>query len=311
VAFNCGVEVPDFGERSTLLGPLSGGRQDQLAQELLVSLNREDGSPLHVQIEQGLRDSIRSGRLSPGTPLPSSRALAQDLGISRGVVVEAYDQLLAEGYLIARRGSSTRVAKTGAHSPTDLVPEPTVKQPRYDFRLGVPNLAAFPRQEWVASIRSVLKEAPNSALSNDEPQGTPELREVLSSYLGRVRGVYASPSRIVICNGSSQGVRIVCQMLKQRGARRVVLEEPTHVHHHEVVVRAGLEPVCIPVDESGLRADLLTEIRANAAVVTPAHQYPTGAVLAPERRFELCAWAESQNALIVEDDYDAEYRYDR
>jgi GntR family transcriptional regulator/MocR family aminotransferase len=282
-----------------------------MTQELLMSLERSDGSPLHVQIEHQLRDAIRSGRLPPGAPLPSSRTLARDLGISRGVVVEAYDQLIAEGYLSARRGSATRVARTSAPVAGDVAEEPPPIHPRYDFRLGEPDLGGFPRQEWLSSLRRVLKETPDSSFGYGNPQGTAELRAALASYLGRVRGVTAEPNRTVITSGFGQGLLLVCQVLKRMGARRVVMEDPSQANQRAIVARAGLEPIGIPVDEHGLRTEVLATVTASAAVVTPAHQYPTGGVLAPERRVQLCSWAESQDAIVIEDDYDAEYRYDR
>jgi GntR family transcriptional regulator/MocR family aminotransferase len=282
-----------------------------MAQELLVTLDRGGGEALHLQIERGLRDAIRAGRLPTGTTLPSTRALAGDLGISRGVVVEAYDQLIAEGYLIGHRGSATRVAETTIHATHEVVPEPTESPLRYDFHLGVPNVATFPRGEWLASLRVVLREVADATFHYPDPQGTMELRTALSDYLGRVRGVVADPTRVVVSSGFSQGLQLTCSVLKRLGARRVVMEDPSQQHQRRIVERAGLELIGVPVDERGLRTDLLSEIEADVAVLTPAHQYPTGAVLGPDRRLELCAWAESRDAVVVEDDYDAEYRYDR
>jgi GntR family transcriptional regulator / MocR family aminotransferase len=282
-----------------------------MAQEVLVTLDREGGEALYLQIERGLRDAIRTGRLSSGTALPSTRALAEDLGISRGVVVEAYDQLIAEGYLIGRQGSATRVAETVTHARPEIAREPTPLPFRYDFHLGVPNIATFPRGEWLTSLRKVLREVPDSTFHYPDPQGTMELRAALTSYLGRVRGVIAEPNRVVVSSGFSQGLLLTCLVLKRLGARRVVMEDPSQQHQRRIVQRAGLEPVGVPVDEHGLRTDLLDGIQADVALVTPAHQYPTGAVLGPDRRLELCAWAERRDAVIVEDDYDAEYRYDR
>jgi GntR family transcriptional regulator / MocR family aminotransferase len=282
-----------------------------LAHDVLLTLDRDGGPPLHVQIERALREAIRSGRLPSGTPVPSSRALSQDLGVSRGVIVDAYDQLIAEGYLTARRGSATRVAKTAAPVRSDALAEPTARRPRFDFRLGVPNLGGFPRQEWHASLRRVVKETPDENFGYPDRQGTAELRTALASYLGRARGVIADPNSIVVCNGFAQGLLLMCNSLKERGAHRVVLEDPSQDDQRAIVARSGLEPVAVPVDGDGLRTDVLAGISADAAVVTPAHQYPTGAVLAPQRRVELCAWAERQGAVVIEDDYDAEYRYDR
>jgi GntR family transcriptional regulator/MocR family aminotransferase len=282
-----------------------------LLQELLVTLDRERGGALHAQIERGLRDAIRSGRLPSGTTLPSTRTLAQDLGISRGVVVEAYDQLIAEGYLIGSRGSATRVAEARTHITAEPVAEPAAPPLRYDFHLGVPNLGTFPRQEWLTSIRKVLKDMPDATFRYPDPQGSLELRAALAAYLGRVRGVHADPSRIVICSGFAQGLMLVCQTLRERGARRAVMENPSHSHQRLIVEQAGLDLVGVPVDERGLRTDLLGDVNVDVVVVTPAHQYPTGGVLAPDRRLELCAWAERTDAVVIEDDYDAEYRYDR
>lgn len=276
-----------------------------------MAVDRGEGTALHLQVERGLREAICAGRLLPGTALPSTRSLAQDLGTSRGVIVEAYDQLIAEGYLVARRGSTTRVAKTGGRVTNGVPVEPKQRPMRYDFRLGVPNPGAFPRQAWLSSLRQVLKDMPDSMFLYGDDAGAAELRVALSDYLGRVRGVIAEPNRVVVCSGFSQGLLLVCQVLRQRGARRVVMEDPSQTHQREVVTRAGLEPVGIPVDECGLRTELLGGANADAVVVTPAHQYPTGAVLAPERRQELCSWAEARQAVVVEDDYDAEYRYDR
>ena len=282
-----------------------------MTQELLLNLDRESGPALHLQIESELRAAIRSGRLPSETALPSSRGLARDLGVSRGVIVDAYDQLIAEGYLVSRQGSGTRVAKMGGHDARIVVPEAPASRPRYDFRVGVPNLAGFPRLEWLTSLRRVLKEAPDTTFDYGHPQGAAELRRTLAEYLGRARGVITQSDRIVICSGFVQGFLLVCQALKERGARRVVMEDPVHMGPREIVIRSGLEPVGVPVDEQGLRTDLLAGVAADAALVAPAHQYPTGAVLAPERRSALCSWAERQDAIVIEDDYDAEYRYDR
>lgn len=277
----------------------------------MIALDRRARSPLHVQIEQELRRAIRSGRLPASTALPSSRALSRDLALSRGVVVEAYDQLRAEGYLVAQPGSATRVAAVSLGTIPEGTSEPRIERPRFDFRPGVPDLSSFPRQDWLAATRRALAKAPDLALGYGDPRGSDELRSALASYLGRVRGVVTTSSRIVICTGFAQGFLLVCRALEERGVRRLVLEDPCHPGQRAIVARAGLEPVGVPVDDKGLRTDLLESADADAALLTPAHQFPTGVVLAPERRSALQAWAEQHDALIVEDDYDAEYRYDR
>jgi GntR family transcriptional regulator / MocR family aminotransferase len=278
--------------------------------ELLLPVRRGAGA-LRAQLERHLREAVRSGRLRPGSALPSSRTLAEQLGISRGVVVEAYDQLAAEGYLVARPGSATRVADAalvGAAPPSPAAPS---KPLRYDFRPGVPALDSFPRSAWLASLRKALKEAPHAALGYGDARGQQALRQALAAYLGRVRGVAANPDQVLVCSGFAQGTALVCRALGRRGARRVAMEDPCHPGQRAIVAAAGLEPVPVPVDDHGIQVDRLAAIGADAVLVTPAHQFPTGTVLAATRRGALAAWAQRNEAVIVEDDYDAEFRYDR
>jgi GntR family transcriptional regulator / MocR family aminotransferase len=278
--------------------------------ELLLPVQRGSGT-LRAQLERHLREAVRSGRLRAGSVLPSSRVLAEQLQISRGVVVEAYEQLAAEGYLVARPGSATRVADAalvGAAPPKPAAPSRPV---RYDFRPGVPAVDTFPRSAWLASLRKALKEAPHAALGYGDARGQQPLREALAAYLGRVRGVAADPERVLVCSGFAQGTALVCRALRRRGARRVAMEDPCHPGQRAIVAGSGLEPVPVPVDDNGIQADRLGTVGADAVLVTPAHQFPTGIVLTPERRAALVDWAQRSQAVIVEDDYDAEYRYDR
>ena len=284
---------------------------DHFAPELLVDLDRDAPLSIRAQIEQQLRAAIRSGRLHPGTRLPSSRALSARLGVARGVVVEAYAQLAAEGWVASRQGSGTRVAPGAAASAPDPEPWPFEQTMRYDFALGVPDLAAFPRREWLAAMRRVLRDLPDAGLSHPDPRGTSTLRTALASHLGRVRGVVTTPDRVLVCTGFWQGLGLVCAALAARGARSIAMEDPSFVYHRHIVRRAGLEPVPVPIDDAGMRVDLLARSGADAALVTPAHQSPTGVVLAPDRRTALVAWAEEHDAIVIEDDYDAEFRYDR
>ena len=279
--------------------------------ELLVTL-RDDGSgPLHGQLEQELRTAIRTGRLEADSALPSTRALAAQLGVSRGVVVEAYEQLVAEGYLTGHARSATRVA-CKAVPPRPIHDEPpTAPLLDIDFRPGRPDVSQFPRAAWLRSLRRALGEAGSDQLGYPDRRGMPELREALAAYLNRVRGAAADAGQVMISNGFSQGLALVCEALRQSGARRVAVENPSHAGSRQAIAAAGLEVVGVPVDPDGLRVNALDRIRADAVLVTPAHQYPTGGVLPPERRAELVAWATRRDALIIEDDYDAEYRYDR
>jgi GntR family transcriptional regulator/MocR family aminotransferase len=282
--------------------------------ELLLPIDRDDGVGLHRQVEHGLRDAVRSGRLPPETILPSTRALAGQLGVSRGVVVEAYEQLVAEGYLATIAGGATRVARTAraARVPAARVgPDPVT----VDFRSGQPDLAEFPRAAWLRSVRRVLARAPNDRLGY-LPAGMPELREALAAYLNRVRGTAADPASIVISTGFAQGLSIAAQALREHGARSMAFEDPSDPEYREMVRRTGLDPVGVRVDEDGIRVDALDASGADAVLVTPAHQFPTGGVLPPERRAALVAWADRRaaarrSAWILEDDYDAEFRYDR
>jgi len=240
-------------------------------------------------------------------PTPSTRALAGQLNLSRGVVVEAYEQLVAEGYLSSQPGGSTRVCARSAVEPTPAtVTRAVAPEIRVNFSYGRPDVTEFPRQLWLRSVRRVLNEAPSERLSYLDKRGAPELREALASYLNRVRGTAADSERIVVCNGFAQALGLVTLALKARGATRIAVEDPgqrdTYSH---------LEVVPVPVDEAGLVVDALARADADAVVVTPAHHFPTGAVMSPERRSALVAWAKDRGKLILEDDYDAEYRYDR
>jgi GntR family transcriptional regulator/MocR family aminotransferase len=281
--------------------------------ELLVELDRASTEQLHVQVERALRDGIRSGRLRPGSELPSTRGLAGRLGVSRGVVVEAYAQLAAEGYLDARQGARTRVAPGPARGAGDAsapADRPS-GEPRYDFHPGLPDVSAFPRAAWLRSTRRALESAPHRSLAYGDVRGAAELREALAAYLGRVRGVVADPGRIVICAGHIQGYTLVCRALRRRGARTIGLEDPGFVLQRIAATHHGLTPVPIAVDAEGLDVDVLARAAPDAVLVTPAHQSPTGAVLSAARRRALLEWAQTTGALVIEDDYDAEFRYDR
>lgn len=268
-------------------------------------------APIHEQLERALRESIRSARLPAGARLPSSRSLAAQLGVSRGVVSEAYGQLAAEGYLTTRQGAPVRVsaAVRGAeqHPPAQsLLPSFS-----YDLRPSQPDLAGFPRDRWLRSLRSALRESSLSAIGYPDPRGTPQLREALSDYLGRARGAAANPERILVCTGFTQGLSLLCRTFAAQGIDAVALEEPGWHVHRLIVEQAGLRVVPIGVDEQGIDVDALRDSGAPVSIVTPSHQFPTGVTLSPRRRAALIEWAQGHDALIVEDDYDGELRFDR
>lgn len=293
-----------------MLDRSAGRSRGGSAGELLLAIRRKPSQPLRGQLEEQLREAVRNGRLAPGSALPSSRFLAQQLGVSRGTVVEAFGQLGAEGYLTSRPGGTTRVAPRPALA-AGRAPEPIVAEFPVDFRPGQPDLDEFPRQAWLQSVRRVLGEAPSLRLGYLEGRGTPELRETLAAYLNRVRATMADSANTLVCSGFAQGLRLVAQVLAASGVRRIGLEDPSLAASQSIVRSAGLEVVGLPVDAAGVRVDLLGAAAIDALLVTPAHQYPTGAVLTSERRAALVAWAAQRGAFIVEDDYDAEFRYDR
>jgi GntR family transcriptional regulator / MocR family aminotransferase len=278
--------------------------------ELMVSLERRGSAPLRAQLEEQLRAAVRSGRLAAGTRLPSTRALARDLGVSRGVVVDAYAQLAAEGYLVAHHGAPTRVSEAAARHADSGRPLAEERPPRFDFRPGAPDVSLFPRQSWVASLRRGLRDAPHARLDYGDSRGAPELRRALAVYLGRVRGVACTPGSVIVTSGMAQGMALVGRTVLARGGRRVGVEDPGSGPGRAQLAATGLEPRPVPVDEEGLRPDALGEADVDLVLVTPAHQFPTGVVLAPERRTALLDWAR-RGGLVMEDDYDAEYRYDR
>jgi GntR family transcriptional regulator/MocR family aminotransferase len=291
-----------------------------LGPELLLSLDRAGDEPLRLQLERGLRDVIRTGRVAAGERLPSSRELARELGVSRGLVQECYAQLLAEGFLVARTGSATRVAggAPGAAQEGPLTnagasgtAAPPAPQLKIDFRPGWPDVTTFPRQDWMWAMREVSRTAPADALGYGDPRGSRRLREVLAGYLGRVRGAVADPERILVCAGFAQGWSLILRTLAHGQVRVFGVEDPGHTDDRALVERWGLKAVPVPVDELGLDVDALAATDAGGVLLTPAHQSPTGVVLAAERRQALARWADENDALMVEDDYDSEFRYDR
>lgn len=280
--------------------------------ELLVTIDRDEPSSLRHQLSQALREVIRHGALGVGAPLPSTRALAEQLGVSRGTVVDAYDQLAAEGYLELRPRSRPLIRAAATPPPVARSESKGTPRPRYDLVATTPDLSLFPRREWLRALRRALTGLPDAELDYDwTGLGTVELRQALSEYLARVRGVATSQDQILVTNGFKHGLDLVCRVLAGRGARRIAVEDPSFDDQWTTIKRNGLEIVPVPVDREGLRVDELVGLNVDAVVTTPAHQFPTGAVLAPDRRRLLLGWAKKHNALVLEDDYDAEYRYDR
>ncbi|MEU9831492.1 PLP-dependent aminotransferase family protein [Streptosporangium sp. NPDC048047] len=304
--------------------------------DLHLTIDRAAGG-ITGQIARELREAVRRGRLAPGERLPASRELARDLGLSRGVVVEAYEQLVAEGFLVSRVGVGTSVApaagRAGDEEARDL-PAPAA-EPYYGSRSTIPDLGSFPRERWLAALRRTLATLPADALDYGDPGGVPELREELAAYLGRVRAADVRPENLMIVGGVAQGLSLTVRALAgpppdgragrdlawftDRAARpepppgriRLAVEDPASLRQLPLLHTAGADLVTVPVDEEGVDVRALAATGARAVLLTPAHQYPTGVVLSPRRRAELIEWAAGTGATILEDDYDAELRFDR
>ncbi|NUR59105.1 MAG: PLP-dependent aminotransferase family protein [Catenulispora sp.] len=282
----------------------------------------DPASGRRVGLEHALREAIRDGRLAAGARLPSTRTLAVELGVARGTVSAAYDQLVAEGHLVAVRGSGTRVAALGGGTPADPRDAPSASgqaRPRaaeparlpHDLRPGTPDLSRFPREAWLRAARRAVNEAPSDAFGYGDPRGRLELRRALAGYLGRTRGVLADPEHIVVVAGVLQGLALLGQVL----GGTVAMEDPYIPLFRQAVRATGTEVLPLLVDDDGARVDLLSGRGfrdVEAVVVTPSHQYPIGSTLHPGRRQALVEWArEGAGRYVIEDDYDGEFRYDR
>jgi GntR family transcriptional regulator/MocR family aminotransferase len=267
-----------------------------------------NGQRRRAKLEESLRSAIQERRLTAGTSLPSSRALAADLGLARGTVTAAYDQLVAEGYLVTQPGSGTQVADLG---PVPVQPDDrrSSHRTRLDLRAGTPDVTSFPVSAWLRASRVALNQAPPSAFGYGDVQGRIELRRALADYLGRTRGVQARPEQIVITAGTTQAIYLLATARAGEGLRVCATENPGFRFHRELLQLAGQKVIPLTVDAIGASADDLAD--AQTAVLTPAHQYPTGVTMRAARRRAFTAWARRTGGLLVEDDYDGEFRYDR
>ncbi|MET8095071.1 PLP-dependent aminotransferase family protein [Streptomyces sp. NPDC005236] len=269
------------------------------------------GSGIRKGLTEALRETVRGGRLAPGTRLPSSRSLAADLGVARNTVADSYADLVAEGWLTARQGSGTRVAERSVVRPAPEAAPRRREQgrPAFDLTPGHPDLASFPRAAWLKAARRALARAPHDALGYGDPRGRPELRTALAGYLSRARGVRADPERIVVCSGFSDGLTLLGVILRRRGLRSLAVESYGLDTHWKLLHRAGLRTTPLPFDGLGTDTREMTGVRA--VLLTPAHQFPMGVPLHPDRRAAVVAWARRTGGLVLDDDYDGEFRYDR
>jgi GntR family transcriptional regulator/MocR family aminotransferase len=270
---------------------------------------------------EALRGAVVDGRLPAGARLPATRLLAAELSVSRGVVVEAYQRLADEGLVSARTGVGTVVVPVTppANRPrTDgratvrglRLPLPPPAGTELDLSPGIPDLSAFPRAAWLRAERTVLDRATGADLSYGDPRGNAHLRQELSRWLARTRGVRADPGDVIVVGGVAQALALLAQVLRAGGTGALAVEDPGSRGARDQVAHWGLRPVPVPVDAEGMRIDDLTDTGLDVALLTPAHQFPTGVVLSPRRRAALLGWA-ARDRLVIEDDYDAEHRYDR
>ena len=279
--------------------------------ELLLPI--DSGVGRRAGIEAALRGAIREGRLSAGTLLPSTRALASELGVSRATVVTAYEQLSIEGYLVARQGSGTVVADLQQPPEPTSNPDKTAQRsaPSADFRPGEPDPALFPRSAWARSVRRVLTDADQQSFGYGDQRGVPQLRSALAEYLGRTRAVFARSRDISIFGGVTASVGFLGEVFRSIGIERVAVENPSLFLLRDVFELVGVSVVPVPVDDDGIDVAALRQLDVGAVLVTPGHQFPLGCTMSPQRRSELVEWARQHDAWIVEDDYDGEFRYDR
>ncbi|MET9315139.1 PLP-dependent aminotransferase family protein [Kribbella sp. NPDC003505] len=272
----------------------------------------EEAGPLTERLVAALRTALRTGRLAVGDELPPTRVVAVELGISRWVVTQAYERLTAEGWFDARAGSGTTVARTATRrEPFIAAPGTTAAAPDWDLTPTLPDLSSFPRAAWRSAYGRALNTLENHAFGYPASGGDAFLREQLAGYLRRARGIEAQPDDVVITRGTTQGLALLCRVLRQLGHADILMEDPGWPRAALVAQNAGLGRVAVPVDEHGLRVDLASTTTATVAFVAATHQYPTGVPLSPARRTDLLRWAREGNKLIIEDDYDAEFRYDR
>ncbi|WP_458413455.1 PLP-dependent aminotransferase family protein [Schinkia sp. CFF1] len=282
-----------------------------------LTIDRSLNTPLIRQIYKQLRTKILSGELSAGYRLPSTRHLAEELGVSRNVILEAYDQLLAEGFLEGQPGAGTFVAEGAYLKKMDMVTsymlEDSLSKKNnnfIDFRSGIPALDLFPRKQWGQLAKRVSIETDHSLFGYDSPEGRIELRTVLSDYLLRTRGVECHPDQLVITTGATQALTLIAKLLISENDQ-VIIEDPITHEIQTIFQSYGAFLLPIRVDKNGMDTSQIPLIIKPAFIfVTPSHQFPIGGTLPIQRRVQVIEYARKMDSYIVEDDYDSEFRYE-
>ncbi|GAB3906998.1 hypothetical protein GCM10029964_104510 [Kibdelosporangium lantanae] len=271
------------------------------------------GRNARADLTDAFREAIRTGRLAPGTRLPSSRVLAADLGLGRNTVVRVYSELINEGWLVGLHGSGTEVARRAEPVAVRARPWPPGgrRQPVHDLRPGQPDLSSFPRDEWIRAVRRTVGTAPFDAFGYTDPHGRSELRDAVARYLARARGLRARADNVIVCSGAAEGLRLVAAALASAGVTTVAVEEFGLQTQRQAFVKAGIDAVPLPVDADGADLSTLDQASLGAVLLTPSHQFPLGVALSADRRAAVVDWACRRGTLVIEDDYDGEFRYDR
>jgi GntR family transcriptional regulator / MocR family aminotransferase len=279
-----------------------------------IELCRNSGLPLARQIYQTLRDAMAEGRLQPGEPLPSTREMAKQLAISRNTACEAYEMLFAEGYIVSRQGSPTRVAEglyLGKPAPAPEEPvETELPEGGFlaDFRTGQPDLRRIPRHTWLNMLHKAAEEFTAEQWSYTGPEGLPALRREIAAWLFRSRGIAAAPHDIFITAGTTQALHLLADILPGKD-REIIMEDPCHSVLLSALEEKGYRIRPVAVDEQGMQTWRLGESGAGAVYVTPSHQFPLGGILPADRRAALIRFARQNGRYVIEDDYDSEFRY--
>ena len=286
--------------------------------EILLHIDRSHPETLAGQLRGGLREAIQSGRLTAGTRLPASRVLADDLGISRGVVVEAYAQLVAEGFLVTRPGSGTLVSDAAGLTPEHSSwwhrrgqRHSRLWRPEIDLRPSGPDPALFPRSQAARTMTEVFRHLPAAEFGYTGPWGVAALRRQLESHLGRLRAAMAPADGIVVVTGRTQALTVTARTLAAAGHDHVAVEDPGDPWHWRLLQAHGLKAIPVPVDSEGLDVGVLAASGCRVVLASPSCQFPTGAVMSAARRARLLEWAVARRALIIEDDQRADFHYDR
>ena len=286
--------------------------------EILLHIDRSHPETLAGQLCAGIRDAIRTRRLAVGTRLPASRVLAEDLGVSRGVVVDAYAQLVAEGFLVTRPGSGTMVSDAAGITPAHSSwwqrrgqQHHQLWRPELDLRPSGPDPALFPRSQAARTMTEILRRLPAAELGYTGPWGVTALRRQLESHLGRLRAAMAPADGIVVVTGRTQALTVIARTLAAAGHDHIAVEDPSDPRHRHLLQVHGLKPIPVPVDDEGFDVDALAASGCQAVLTSPSCQFPTGAVMSASRRARLLDWAVARRALIIEDDQRADFHFDR